>query len=241
MTLDVKYKMYSIYTIMLGTSGVGKSTLCVQISNKFKNENPYTRTNIYKLQPTVGMEFFSFNISYLKLDIKVNIWDTAGEKRFEKITESFYNNVAVVYLVYNCARQSSLNWVKKKYMDIRHRKVTCMMIGNIFGIEAPSVQKDALVFATKNNLPIFRVSAINGFNIEYPFIQLAKLVLDTYAAASNDVLTNQHGIIEINKNNDSSSSVEHVNAVDELLNTHGCGQEKVECKKNKCACKCILL
>lgn len=249
MTLDVKDKMYSIYTIILGASGVGKTTICVQVSNMFNNRDTYSRKNIYNLKPTIGMEFFSFNMSYMKSDIKVNIWDTAGEKRFDKITETFYNHVAVVYFVYDCARMSSVNWVKAKYMELRHRDVICMMIGNIIESESASVQNEALVFATKHNLPIFRVSAINGFHIKYPFIQLTNIVQEYCVDTRRNTRTIRQGIVEINKSDNSSPKVqddiqptsECDNAVEELVNTKNTQHNTLTCQKHERLCKCILL
>jgi Ras-related protein Rab-2A len=46
----------------------------------------------YKLEhePTLGVEFGSKILKINDLDIKIQIWDTAGQESFKSITRSYY-------------------------------------------------------------------------------------------------------------------------------------------------------
>lgn len=206
--------MYSVYAMMLGASGVGKTTTCVQIQNRINRENANQNINIYNITPTVGVQFFTFHTTYISTTVKVNIWDTSGEERFDEINKTFYNKIALVYLVYDCSRMKTLDWVKRKHAEMRNKNLSFVLIGNVFVKESTSVQQYALTFATQYNLPIFKVSAINDVNLIYPFIQAAKLIHDLTAAATEsplspttnpvlDPIRHRNGIVSIHQSTNS--------------------------------------
>ena len=176
---------------MLGHTGVGKSTLCVQLCKNFNQSNPYNTRNIYNITPTIGVQYNSLDVNFMDSRVKVNIWDTSGQARFDDINRSFYQKVAVAYLVYDCGRISTLDWVKQKHTELSQLDVSCIMVGNVFEYESDTVQKYALTFATKHNLPIFKVSALNGLNIHYPVVEAAKIACES---------TGRGGIVNIQTN-----------------------------------------
>ena len=68
----------AIYKIVLiGDSGVGKTSLLLRFSDDIFNANPFS---------TIGVDF---KIKTLKVDnkiVKMQIWDTAGQERFQSIS-----------------------------------------------------------------------------------------------------------------------------------------------------------
>ena len=72
---------YLFKLIILGDTSVGKSCLMMQfIEKKFKSF----------LDPTIGVEFGSIKVKCLNHDIKLQIWDTAGQENFKSITRSYF-------------------------------------------------------------------------------------------------------------------------------------------------------
>lgn len=60
---------------------VGKSCLLLQFTDsRFRNEH----------DATIGVEFGSRNLKAKDKQIKLQIWDTAGQESFRSITRSYY-------------------------------------------------------------------------------------------------------------------------------------------------------
>lgn len=90
---------YAVKGIVIGNANVGKTSLCRKLSqNVF--QHPY--------EQTIGVDFFShiFRIDH-DLTLKLNFWDTAGSEHFKAITQTFYRNSAIVFLVYDCTQRST--------------------------------------------------------------------------------------------------------------------------------------
>ena len=77
------------------SAGVGKSCLLLQFTDK-------------RFQPvhdlTIGVEFGARMITIDNRQIKLQIWDTAGQESFRSITRSYYRGAAGALLVYDITR-----------------------------------------------------------------------------------------------------------------------------------------
>eukprot|EP01101_Sappina_pedata_P008052 TRINITY_DN438_c0_g1_i1.p2 TRINITY_DN438_c0_g1~~TRINITY_DN438_c0_g1_i1.p2 ORF type:complete len:112 (-),score=35.38 TRINITY_DN438_c0_g1_i1:77-373(-) len=76
---------YLFKYIIVGDTAVGKSCLLLQFTDK-------------RFQPvhdlTIGVEFGSRTISIEETQIKLQIWDTAGQEKFRSITRPYYRGAA---------------------------------------------------------------------------------------------------------------------------------------------------
>ena len=73
-----KFKKIKLAVIILGDSGVGKSTLLHRYT---KGELPRNKP------PTIGIEFVSQNMKVGDgSTVKAQIWDTAGHEKYRAIT-----------------------------------------------------------------------------------------------------------------------------------------------------------
>jgi Ras-related protein Rab-2A len=78
-------------------SGVGKSCLLLQfIDKRFRQKH----------EVTIGVEFGAKMIEYDTLNIKLQIWDTAGQESFRSITRSYYRSAAGAIIVYDITKYS---------------------------------------------------------------------------------------------------------------------------------------
>ena len=80
----------SFKIIVVGDSGVGKSCLTMR-GTKNHFEESYS--------PTVGFEFFTFNIRVKDKNIKLQIWDTCGQEAYRSLITSFYRNSSLAIIV----------------------------------------------------------------------------------------------------------------------------------------------
>ena len=77
-----KTKNPTLRVILIGDSGVGKSSLL----------RCFTDGSFFEVSdPTVGVDFFARVLKVADgTPIKLQLWDTAGHERFRSITKSYY-------------------------------------------------------------------------------------------------------------------------------------------------------
>lgn len=97
----MSFEIPSIKVVMLGESGVGKTSI---ISRYITN----TYNKIEK--STLGASFLSKIMKFEQYDgkaLRYEIWDTAGQERFRSITRIFYKDATAAILVYDITRKTS--------------------------------------------------------------------------------------------------------------------------------------
>ena len=122
----VKFNI-SIKCILIGDSEVGKSSIL------FK----YTQDKFFLDSiSTIGVDFGTkdINIKYGADDysIKLCIWDTAGDKRYKSIVETYYKNASYILLVFDVNNRHSFNSVIQLHNSIKpgHKKIEFILVGN---------------------------------------------------------------------------------------------------------------
>ena len=84
--------------IILGDSGVGKSSLMnLFVNKKFSNQ--------YKA--TIGADFLTKEVTVDDRTVTMQIWDTAGQERFQSLGVAFYRGADCCVLVYDVTSPSS--------------------------------------------------------------------------------------------------------------------------------------
>ena len=82
---------HSFKLIIIGDSGVGKSALSVKATKNIF-ESSYL--------PTIGFEFFNFNLRLGEKIIRLQIWDTCGQEIYRSLITNFYRNSTLAFLVF---------------------------------------------------------------------------------------------------------------------------------------------
>lgn len=88
---------------------------------------------------TIGVEFGSKIISVNDKQIKLQIWDTAGQETFKSITRSYYRGSIGVILVYDITNRDSFNNIMKwldETKNYANDKVTMLLVGNKTDLDA---------------------------------------------------------------------------------------------------------
>ncbi len=71
--------------------------------------------------------------------IKLQIWDTAGQESFRSITRSYYRGAAGALLVYDITRRETFTQLAKWLSEARenaHENMVIMLIGNKVDLES---------------------------------------------------------------------------------------------------------
>ena len=163
---DLSFKI-----IVVGDSGVGKSCLTMK-GTKNHFEDCYS--------PTVGFEFFTFNIRINDKNIKLQIWDTCGQEAYRSLITSFYRNASLAILVYSIDNQNSYNNIEAWLNEIKSQSnpdTKTFLVGNKLDLENQRrIPKDiAQHFCKDHGFNYFEeTSARTGVNAQKVFINAAK-------------------------------------------------------------------
>lgn len=142
----------SIKVIVLGDSSVGKSSL---INRLIKNE-------FAELPATLSLEYHSYIISLNEYSIRMQIWDTAGQEKFNSIINNYYKGTEVGIFLYSIEKEDSFTNVKKWFDELKENigeNSVNILLGNKSDLEE---EKRVVTFdqgedfAKKNGFYLFR-------------------------------------------------------------------------------------
>lgn len=115
--------MEAIKFILIGDSGTGKSSIAQRYVDNCWNHSG--------LQ-TIGVEFHCKTIDIDGVRVKLQIWDTAGQDKFESLVRSYYRGAHVCAIVFDLTNPDSLNNLRlwhKKFRESSQAKVV-IAVGN---------------------------------------------------------------------------------------------------------------
>mmetsp|Transcript_22028 Transcript_22028/g.32748 ORF Transcript_22028/g.32748 Transcript_22028/m.32748 type:complete len:207 (+) Transcript_22028:887-1507(+) len=165
---------YLFKYIIVGDTGVGKSCLLLQFTDK-------------RFQPvhdlTIGVEFGSRTISIDENQIKLQIWDTAGQEKFRSITRSYYRGASGALLVYDITRRDTFEHLTSWLDDCKqfsNENIVIMLIGNKCDLESQRVvsTEEGQQFAAEHNLTFLETSAKTAENVEKAFLSSARTIYE---------------------------------------------------------------
>jgi Ras-related protein Rab-1A len=161
-----------IKLLILGDSGVGKSSLMMRFTSQVFTSH---------MMGTTGIDM---RVKDLILDnklIKVNIWDTAGQERFRSIARTYYNGAHGIILAYDVNDKTSFTNIPLWLEDIKKHTsyVHILLVGNKIDLRSVVPEGDARQFAITHNIPFILTSAKTDENVQEAFLQLIKTILDS--------------------------------------------------------------
>lgn len=131
--------------------------------------------------------------------VKLQIWDTAGQESFRSITRSYYRGAAGALLVYDITRRETFThlaqWLEEARQNSNSNMVV-MLIGNKSDLEHRRAvsTKEGHQFALENGLVFMETSAKTACNVEQAFIQTADKIFSNIQSGVYDVTNETHGV-----------------------------------------------
>lgn len=163
---------YSIKTIIVGDSSVGKSNILTKFVDDEFNVNNST---------TVGVDYKVVRVDHGQKTVKLLLWDTAGQERFNAIVKTFYKDAQVVILVFDLTNRASFDNIEFWLNQVKCEKIDDLiyiLVGNKVDIESKRVISKEEVIKKTTDLKFngyFESSAKNNICIEEIFLNAVKL------------------------------------------------------------------
>jgi Ras-related protein Rab-2A len=193
---------YNLKYIIVGDICVGKSCLLLQYTDK-------------RFEPmhdmTIGVEF-GYKILYYdnNTEVKIQIWDTAGQESFRSIIRSYFRGAIGALVVFDITKRETFNSVKYWLNDVKNTcssSINITLVGNKIDLENKRVisRQEALELANEYNINYIETSAKTGYNVDEAFNSNVNRVLHQIKNGqidSNFFTYKQKQILikEINKN-----------------------------------------
>ncbi|MCQ2817349.1 MAG: Rab6 family protein [archaeon] len=151
-----KYKL-----IFLGDQGVGKSSILNRfVQDRFEQD----------YQATIGLDFHSKNATINGANVRLLLYDTAGQEKFKSLIPMYIRDANIIIMVYDVTNTQSLqntnHWVTET-KDLKREDAIFVLVGNKVDLveQRQVTEKDGENFAKENNFLFMEVSAKTGKNI----------------------------------------------------------------------------
>eukprot|EP00767_Chilomastix_cuspidata_P000875 gnl/Chilomastix_cuspidata/1250.p2 GENE.gnl/Chilomastix_cuspidata/1250~~gnl/Chilomastix_cuspidata/1250.p2 ORF type:complete len:206 (+),score=89.81 gnl/Chilomastix_cuspidata/1250:38-655(+) len=181
---------YLFLYIIIGDTGVGKSCLMLQFTeNRFQTVHDLT----------IGVEFGTRDITLKGKDVRIQIWDTAGQENFRSITRSYYRGAAGALLVYDITKRSTFEHLTEWLDEMREKasdEMVILLVGNKCDLEAQRAVSvaEGREFAAAHGLGFLETSAKETINVVEAFTQTAEDIYAKVAAGRVDPALQSSGV-----------------------------------------------
>uniref|UniRef100_A0A673K2C7 Ras-related protein Rab-37-like n=1 Tax=Sinocyclocheilus rhinocerous TaxID=307959 RepID=A0A673K2C7_9TELE len=138
-------------TILVGDSGVGKTSLLVQFDQgKFIPGS---------FSATVGIGFTNKVLTVDELKVRLQIWDTAGQERFRSVTHAYYRDA----------------WLTEIH-EYAQDDVVIMLLGNKSDMTSARAirREEGEKLAREYGVIFLETSAKTGLNVDEAFMTVGK-------------------------------------------------------------------
>ena len=165
-------KNIEVKLVLLGDSGVGKSSIATRYTKDIFKED-------YDI--TIGGSYFKTEvITSDNICVKLHIWDTGGAERFRSMAHIYYKDATAAILVFDVTSQESLDNIKFWLTDLSQyenpKNITFGLAGNKSdkNPESQYIIPKAKKYAEEKGMVFQQTSALTGVGIKELFKEIAE-------------------------------------------------------------------
>ena len=163
---------YIIKTALVGDYGVGKTCIVSRFS---RNSFPMNDMS------TLGVDFDNKIMNFKENNYKIQIWDTAGQEKFQSIVKSYIRDLNVCILVFDVNRLESFNNLKKWLDQVIYitglDNIVLQIVGNKIDLKYREVPKEMVEnFCREHNIDYLECSAKDDENIDDIFYNVVEKI-----------------------------------------------------------------
>jgi len=188
---------YKMQMIIIGDSGVGKTSFM----DRFVEGSHQVAYNA-----TVGIDFKVKRVEIDQKTVKIQIWDTAGQEKFNAITTAYYRQARAAIVMYDVTRSNTFMNVRKwlKMIEDNGRSdIVVAIVGNKNDSPDKEVdQKRANLLRDEYGCYLFQSSAKGDDNVYSVFDTLARDVIKKMPRDTSNENLNRNLTLSRNDLND---------------------------------------
>ena len=175
----------SFKIVIVGDSSTGKTSILERLlNNSFQSE----------IFPTVGIEFKSYLTSIDGQQVKLNLWDTAGQEKYRAVAKSYFRNAVGALLVFSICDHESFSHVEEWLSSLEEGclpNAVFLLVGNKVDLaENREVTEDeAKTLADRHGLDYIETSAKTSENVAEAFARVAQTIYNRAKTGSLDAGT----------------------------------------------------
>jgi len=166
----VKPKLPLFKIVILGNSGIGKTSLVTRLVSPNRPMN-------HDISPTMGIEFDTKLFETRNGKVKAQIWDTAGQERFARtLLPTYFRKAKGIILVYDITDTNSFENLSRYWIPMLNKHgpggyMTKLLVGNKCDQEASRKisREKAQLFCDEYDMEMVETSAKNGENVVKAF------------------------------------------------------------------------
>jgi len=161
---------YQFKLVLLGETCVGKTSLLIRFADDGYSEFHIT---------TIGVDFRYRTVECEGKNVKLQIWDTAGQEKFRTIIPAYYRGADGVIFVYDVTSSESFQHVEEWLTDVDNhaeKDPAKFLVGNKADLtdQRQVPEEVAQRFADEHNLSFIEASAKTATNVQAAFMSLTK-------------------------------------------------------------------
>ena len=175
--------------ILCGDGAVGKTAL----RKRFMGEN-FTGQYLSTIGADMSTKTIKTTVNSNSIDLKFQIWDLAGQQRFQQVRGVFYNGSQGGLLIYDVTRietaENLFSWLSEIKKHIPNKNIPLILIGNKVDLRSQFstvlTEKQGKTIANiisekytnnQSEVPYFETSAKTGHNVDLAFNTLANILV----------------------------------------------------------------
>lgn len=179
--LDEEDYEIAIKVVIVGNGAVGKSSMIQRYCKGIFTRN-------YK--KTIGVDFLEKHITASGEDVRLMLWDTAGQEEFDAITKAYYRGAQACVIAFSTTDHASFEAVKKWKRKVEDEcgHVPMVLVQNKIDLlhESQVDSHEVEKFARNTGLKLFRTSVKENLNIGRVFQHLAERHIESVSRWSDE-------------------------------------------------------
>ena len=204
-SMDISYQINRQKIIFIGDISVGKTSIInVLMGQQFPQE----------YEASIGVDFFSKTIKYKGKQIKLQIWDSAGQEKFRSLIPNYIKGASLVFIIYDITKKKSFESVKSWIEFVNnYENANIAIVGNKtdLGDKREVTYDEGLKFCQELNYDFFEVSAKNNDNLNNMLFN-SIVSLPIFLTINTDKFTNEEIVEKLLKENSEGVSIpENIN------------------------------
>jgi small GTP-binding protein len=167
---------YRYKIVMIGDGAVGKTAMTTRFTQNFFDAD-YKRT--------IGSDFAVKRLQLADIDAQVTlqVWDLAGQPRFESVRQGFYRGARGGLLLYDVTRRRTFlnaeNWKEEAFRNLQN-EIPLILVANKVDLKESRVvtSEEGEEYAKEKGFIYVESSALTGENVEEAYANLCKKMIE---------------------------------------------------------------